>query len=216
MSEVEPITCIRTSFERVVQSTCGLPQYESARAAVSIEETYPGTLNPDEVAAIVSNHFVHAKGAVFQQLGIGFEQDDTDVLREAFGDVITVASAPASAGQAVVRAAPTTATPAPPAAPAAPPRAPAPPVPRTAAPAPAAPPPPRPPAPAAPASSDDDELWAELMERPDLWLDVRGDKASGKAKHNAPDFRSTYRKEGRYSKGIWLDKAPDWFVDPWG
>lgn len=205
MTEPEAQTVIRTSFERVAQSTCGLPQYESARAAVSIEETFPGTLTPDEVAALVANQFIHAKGAVFQQLGIGFEQDETAVLRETFGDVLAVASAPTSAGAATVaRPAPAQPATAPPTAS---PRPAARPAPRSAA-APRS-------APATPALPTDEELWAELIERPDLWADVRPDKASGNAKPNAPDFRSSIHKDGRFSKGLWLDNAPEWFVDPW-
>jgi hypothetical protein len=202
--EATPVTTIRTSFERVAQSTCGLPQYESARALVSVEETFPGTLQPDEVASIVANQFIHAKGQVFTQLGIGFEQDELNVLRETFGDVAVIQSAPSAAGTAAAPRQAATGAPqrpvsrpglsSPGKAPAGPAKAPAAPV---------------------RAAGDDDGYWQELMEQPGLWTDKRPDKATGAANDRGPDFVSTQHKEGRFFKGLWLNNAPDWYVDPY-
>ena len=199
----QPTTTIRASYERVAQSTCGLPQYESARALVSVEETFPGTMNPDDVANIVANQFLHAKSAVLNQLGIAFAQDELGILRESFGDVAVVASHPAAAGTASVGRPPLRPVPSP-AAPPAPPQRPAP----TAPPA-------RPAAAQRQAKPEDDGYWAEVMDRPDRWRDQRSDKASGAAKPGAPDFVSLDHKDGRFSKGLWMNSVPDWFADPW-
>lgn len=206
----QPITTIRASYERVAQSTCGLPQYESARALVSVEETFPGTMNPDDVANIVANQFLHAKSAVLNQLGIAFAQDELGILRESFGDVAVVASHPAAAGSVSVARPPLRTVPA------AAPVAPVTPLPQR--PAPVAPAPPvRPPAAATGQHKpEDDGYWAELMDNPGRWRDQRPAKASGAAKPGAPDFVSMDHKEGRFFKGLWLNSVPDWFADPFG
>lgn len=199
-----PVTTIRTSFERVAQSTCGLPQYESARALVSVEETFPGTMNPDEVAGVIANQFVHAKSMVFQQLGISFEQDELGLIRETFGDIQVTASQPSAPAARVPQRpqAVPAAAPAPnhhPSAPQAPQRA------LAAVGG---------PAPAAARGGQDDGMWAEVMEQPDRWKDQRATKT----KPTQPDFVSLDHKnpDGRFAKGLWIDRAPSWWQDPWG
>lgn len=214
MTTDTPVTTIRTSFERVAQSTCGLPQYESARALVSVEETFPGTMNPDEVAGVIANQFVHAKAMVFTQLGIQYDQDELGVIREVFGDVTPISGQPAAPATRVPQR-PMQAVPSQPTAPAAAPASAAPravpqPAPqRQLAPAGG---PPRPPQRTAQATGgEDDGYWQEAMERPDRWTDQRATKRG----ERSPDLVSLDHKNGRYAKGLWLDRAPDWWVDPW-
>jgi hypothetical protein len=205
-----PVTTIRTSFERVAQSTCGLPQYESARALVSVEETFPGTMNPDEVAGVIANQFVHAKAMVFQQLGIQYEQDELGLIREVFGDVTPISGQPSAPATRVpqrqLAPVPTAGAPVAQRGPVPQQRAPQ----RQAAPAGG---PPRPPQRTAQPTGggEDDQFWQEAMERPDRWTDQRSTKRG----ERSPDLVSMDHKNGRYAKGLWLDNAPDWWVDPW-
>lgn len=204
-----PQTTIRTSFERVVQASAGLPQYESARALVCVEETFPGTMNPDEVQQVVGGQFVHAKAAVFEQLGINFQQDEGGIIREVFGDVATVAAGPprGSAAPRVISSAPQAPSQAPQA-------------PRQLHPA--SGPPQRTARPQAPQGQrqakgpdangmTDEDYWADLVENADNWEDMRQAKADGQSNPKGPDFKSLVHKEGRFTKGLWLSNAPDWF-----
>lgn len=53
-------------------------------------------------------------------------------------------------------------------------------------------------------SASKDDLFRELMENPSHFEDLRATK-----KGNQPDFRHTESE-----RGLWLDSAPEWFVNP--
>lgn len=197
----EPSIKITATFSRTRQ----VSQFEPARAEVSIEQTLPGVLTPEEVVDIVRSQFQQLKSEVLSELGCAFDQDEaTGRIMEAFPGATVVASRPVESpyddGE--------------PAAPpqrlaAAPPRRAAAPV-QSGARRPAG----NRSAPQQgnrrPAASNDgpsnDDLWTELMEFPHLWNDMRGLKQNDRQ----PDFQSTEHMNDRgYGRGLWLGpKAP--------
>lgn len=87
----EPAITIRSRFRRVLQ----VAPYQTAEAEISVEETFPGELSPDQIVDVAQNQFAIAKAQVFAQLGLKADFDEaTGMIMEAMPDTIAVTTPP--------------------------------------------------------------------------------------------------------------------------
>lgn len=188
-----PMIEVASTFSRTLQ----VQQFEPQKAEVTIRQSFPGTMTPQEVVELVQSQFVQIKSQVLLELGLPFEQDDeTGRLIESFPGSTVVASRPAPNPPAV----------APPRAPAAPART----APAARRPAAASGTPPKRQQASRGAQGGSggqtpsvEDMWSELLDYPHLWNDVRGEKEAGSRK---PDFTSTqYMNDRGYPVGLWLN-----------
>lgn len=199
----QPTITISSTFERSHQ----LASFEQAKASVTITEVFDGTVSPEDIAMQAGSQFQTIKAQVFNELGLAFEQDEeSGLIIELFpgSEVVESKPAPAARRAPARRLAPAP-EPEPEDEPA--PRRAAPRAPRAAAPASRS-------RGAAKASDVDDPYgdWADLQESPDDW-EYFPDKESKRS----PDFRHKTRAQvgnPRFKVSLWLDNAPDWFVNP--
>jgi len=201
---------LRTRFRRVMS----LEAYNTQEAEVMVEQAFPtGDMSPEDIQAHVAGMFMYAKASVYDQLGLGYEQDDaTGIIMEKFKGTKVVSAPPAQNAQPAARAA----------------------APKALRPVPNEPEPSdeeyddqadamaaeEAPAPrktfqrtanrSSAKASGGVDYWDHLMNNPDRWFDNRLSKKNPKA----PDFRSKDYKEGNFAVGLWLNQAPDGFVNP--
>lgn len=167
--------------------------YETAEAAVFLQFEVPALDSADNFGEVIisriSDAFMQAKTAVFDELGIEFSVDEggvvREVLRNTFGPVTEVTAPAAQPRQVVAASRP---APQPAAAP--------------AAPAASADGPPHDPATTDKAQQKANKAWAKarLATNPDEFWDNRDKKASGQYKPGAADFK---HKDTGIS--VWVD-----------
>lgn len=226
----EPSITLHTKFRRNMK----LADYEMAEAEVAVDMEFPGDMAPEDVQAHVAGMFQYAKVAVYDQLGLGYEQDEvTGLIMETFG-AEKVASKPATKPRAAVNPDDQTSTA---------PKA------RKALRAISSPTPDNADEPPIEAYDDEpdwdenkrptrrstqpakrstagtrsssrpskvmteDEMWEHLEANPDEWFDNRESKTNPKA----PDYRAKNipdPKNAQFKAGLWDSNAPDWFQNP--
>jgi len=166
--------------------------YEMAEASVIIEERFRGDADPLDIERAIRSQFIAAKSQVFLELGLPFEQDEaTGIIHEVFPTAVVVAAAAQPAVQAR-RAVPRDS------------------VHEDAAPYEDAPDPAYRPAGNISPKNEREELFLELMNYPERWVQVQSDNAK------APDFRHKTRTKpnSEYKVSLWERDAPRWFVNP--
>ena len=172
------------SFQRKIQPK----QYESADCFASTKFTLPEDFPIDRLAELVEDEYMKLRSAVYQQLGVAFNLDETTrTLVEQFEGTVVASTAAAPNANAFAgtgfQPAPTT---------------------------PAAVQQQAPPPAAAPAFAGGqggggggaEPGWAELMADPSQWQDVRASKRSEKS----PDFKhlSAKKADGK-DVALWID-----------
>lgn len=220
----DPSITLHTKFRRNMK----LADYEMAEAEVLVAQEFPGDMPPEDVQAHIAGMFQYAKASVYDQLGLGYNQDEaTGIIMEVFPGTQVVGSKPKAlpAAQKPRKSA------------AAPKSIPEPYTDEDEPPVDAYEedePPARPPArqnagrnsasrtssgrsagrPSASAKAmTTDELWEHLEQNPGEWFDNRESKTNPKA----PDFRAKNLPQPgnpQYKAGLWLRDAPDWFENP--
>lgn len=210
MSEATPVVEVVVNFRRQIQPQ----QYETAAAEVTLKQSFPGTMSPEEIQLCAQGLFQLAKQQTFDELGLQYEQNAEGLIMEAFPDSKIVSSKKLAA---VRQAEPAPDGPydeeeafpdpepvqRPQANRSRPVAAQSKPAPRAAR---AASGRGRP----APQPVDADGYWEDVEKNPGDWFDNRETKTNPKA----PDFRHKTWKENGYNVGLWISSMPEWVELP--